>query len=195
MTDAQTDPKKRSFLTIATGTMIAGGIGAVGWPLLRQMSPSKNIESPIEVDYSGLKEGESILLKLREKPVIVRRRTAKEIKQTRSVDVESLRDKFARNASLLEAASATVENRSFGPDGRYVVMFPICTHLGCIVKEENHDFQKGRFEAGFFCGCHAATFDSLGRVYGGPAPTNLPIPKFTLKNNNILVLGTDVDLS
>jgi ubiquinol-cytochrome c reductase iron-sulfur subunit len=190
MNETTPDPKKRSLLTIATGTMIAGGVGAVGWTMLRQMSPSKDIEPPIEVDYSGLQEGESILLKLREKPVIVRRRTAKEIEQTRSVDVESLRDKFSRNANLLEAAPATVENRSFGPDGRYVVMHPLCTHMGCLVKEESFEFQQGQFEAGFFCGCHNATFDSLGRVYGVPANTNLAIPLFTLKADRLFLFPT-----
>jgi ubiquinol-cytochrome c reductase iron-sulfur subunit len=159
------------------------------------MMPSADIEKPIEVEYSGLKEGQSILLKLRGSPVIVRRRTATEIEQTRSVDVGSLRDKFARNAGLNEAALATVDNRSFGPDGRYVVMFPICTHLGCVVKEESSDFQKGQFEAGFFCGCHAATFDSLGRVYGGPANTNLAIPQFTIKADRLLLFPTNVPLA
>lgn len=40
----------------------------------------------------------------------------------------------------------------------------VCTHLGCIVKED---------ETGFTCPCHGSVFDKQGNVQGGPAPRAL----------------------
>jgi cytochrome b6-f complex iron-sulfur subunit len=41
----------------------------------------------------------------------------------------------------------------------------VCTHLGCIVKQEG---------AGFACPCHGSQFKLDGAVTKGPAPKALP---------------------
>jgi cytochrome b6-f complex iron-sulfur subunit len=43
-------------------------------------------------------------------------------------------------------------------------MSMICTHLGCVVDQE---------ESGFKCPCHGSIFDEKGNVVGGPAPRGL----------------------
>jgi ubiquinol-cytochrome c reductase iron-sulfur subunit len=187
MSDVTQNPKKRSFLKIATGVMVGIGACGVAWPLIRQMSPSADIERPLEIEFLGLKEGESMMIDWEGSPLVLRHRTIAEIAKTRAVEVDSLRDRLARNGALAETAPATVENRSFGPDGRYVLMFPICTHLGCKVNERGFEVKGERFEGGFVCPCHSAMFDSLGRVYGGPAMTNLPIPIFRIRENRLQV--------
>ncbi len=48
----------------------------------------------------------------------------------------------------------------------------VCTHLGCLVK-----WDGTRKE--FLCPCHAAVFDSGGRVVSGPAPA--PLPQYKVK--------------
>jgi len=48
----------------------------------------------------------------------------------------------------------------------------VCTHLGCLVK-----WNGARKE--FLCPCHAAVFDSNGRVVSGPAPA--PLPQYKVK--------------
>ncbi len=63
----------------------------------------------------------------------------------------------------------------FSPPGRSVAVFrdasgvwavsTICTHLGCIVKQEG---------AGFACPCHGSQFKLDGAVTKGPAPKALP---------------------
>ena len=53
-----------------------------------------------------------------------------------------------------------------------VAFSAVCTHLGCLVK-----WDGARKE--FFCPCHAAVFDSSGRVVSGPAPA--PLPEYKVK--------------
>jgi cytochrome b6-f complex iron-sulfur subunit len=48
----------------------------------------------------------------------------------------------------------------------------VCPHLGCLVK-----WDGARKE--FLCPCHAAVFDSNGRVVSGPAPA--PLPQYKVK--------------
>ena len=48
--------------------------------------------------------------------------------------------------------------------GRVRVQTSICTHLGCTVNLA---------DTGYTCPCHGSTYDSYGRVTGGPAPADL----------------------
>jgi ubiquinol-cytochrome c reductase iron-sulfur subunit len=193
MSEETHDPKKRSFLNLATGAMIACGAGATAWTAVKQMSPSADVEPPLEVTFLELKEGEQKSFNWRGKPYILRHRTAAEMASTRNLDLNALRDKFARNDNLPESAWATLENRTFGPDGRYTLMAPICTHLGCIVLENDGTARELNQPLAYLCPCHAAKFDSLGFVYGGPAPSNLAIPKYSIRQDRVLVFGTDLD--
>lgn len=66
-------------------------------------------------------------------------------------------------------------------DGLQVLSL-VCTHLGCIViwKPE---------EEGFYCPCHAATFDKTGRVLSGPPPAPLEKLAFKQVGDKIIVGG------
>lgn len=59
----------------------------------------------------------------------------------------------------------------------------VCTHLGCVVREEN--------SGGFACPCHGSKFDKNGKVLGGPAPRPLPWFRINKAADGALV----VDLS
>jgi cytochrome b6-f complex iron-sulfur subunit len=50
--------------------------------------------------------------------------------------------------------------------GGFRAFSAVCTHLGCLV-----EWNEGHRE--FDCPCHAARFDSEGKVIGGPAPRPL----------------------
>ena len=52
----------------------------------------------------------------------------------------------------------------FGVEGGVAAMSMVCTHLGCIVKDEGD---------GYKCPCHGSVFDAKGMVTGGPAPRPL----------------------
>ncbi len=66
-------------------------------------------------------------------------------------------------------------------DGLQVLSL-VCTHLGCIVKWHPEDKT-------FHCPCHAASFDSAGRVTGGPPPAPLERLPFKQTGDKIIVGG------
>jgi Rieske Fe-S protein len=59
----------------------------------------------------------------------------------------------------------------------------VCSHLGCIVKED----AKSR---GFVCPCHGSKFDATGRVQGGPAPRGLDWLEISLAADGSLMVDT-----
>ncbi len=63
--------------------------------------------------------------------------------------------------------------------GRLTALSGICTHLGCIVAPAGTILK---------CPCHASSFDSTGKVLGGPAP--LPLPGYRIE-----IRGTDLFLN
>ncbi len=54
-----------------------------------------------------------------------------------------------------------------------------CTHLGCVVAEE---------EEGFACPCHGSIFDRQGDIVAGPAPRGLPWFEVSLAPSGQLVV-------
>lgn len=58
----------------------------------------------------------------------------------------------------------------------------VCTHLQCAI-----DWNTS--STSFLCPCHAAVFDTNGRVVSGPAPKPLPRLKIAVENNKVYVGG------
>ena len=163
--------KRRDFLYVA-----AGGVGAVGtamaiWPFVDQMNPSADVLalSSTEVDLGVIDEGSEITAVWQGKPVFIRHRTATEIEEANSVDVESLPDPQAD------------EDRTEKPE--WLIMIGICTHLGCVPLKESGDFD------GWFCPCHGSHYDTSGRIRKGPAPLNLAIPPYTFLDDTTVKIG------
>jgi ubiquinol-cytochrome c reductase iron-sulfur subunit len=72
----------------------------------------------VEVDLSNIAVGQTITVKWRGKPVFIKRRTAKEIKDAESVPVAELRHQ------------QTDAERIKNPE--WLVVLGVCTHLGCV---------------------------------------------------------------
>ncbi len=178
-----TEPTRRDFLYIATGSFAAVGAAASVWPLVDQMNPDASVRAlaSIEVDISSLTEGGSITVKWRGNPVFIRYRTQTEIDEARNVDLNDLVDNLARNNNVDAAAPATDENRA--TNEKYLVMLGVCTHLGCVPLGEAGDFN------GWYCPCHASHYDTSGRIRKGPAPENLPVPEYTFVTDTTLKIG------
>lgn len=181
---------RRRFLTGAVG--VVGGVGAayVAVPFLAYWKPSartKAAGAPVEVDTSTLEPGQKINLTWRGQPVWVIRRSEAAIESLAELD-DAVSDPLS-TVSSQQPAYAQNPHRSIDPE--YLVLVPICTHLGCI---PSYMPQAGSLDAdwqgGFFCPCHGSKFDLAGRVYRGvPAPTNLQVPPHRMASNGSLVIG------
>ena len=163
--------KRRDFIFTASYALGAVGVGAAAWPLIDQMNPdaSERALASTEVDISGIERGQSITVLWRGKPVFIKRRTEEEIQKARKVDLKELPD------------PEKDEDRAKNPE--WLVMLGMCTHLGCVPLGN-----KGEYD-GWFCPCHGSHYDTSGRIRKGPAPTNLPIPKYEFINDSTIKIG------
>ena len=160
------------MLFIATGAAGAVGAGSVAWPLIHQMNPDASTiaaGAPIDVDLSAIAEGASVTVKWRGKPIFVRHRTTKEIKEAVDVPLAQLPDP--------QADAQRVKK----PEG--LVVIGVCTHLGCIPLGNQGDYD------GWFCPCHGSVYDTSGRIRKGPAPKNLEVPNYVFASDTKLTIG------
>lgn len=168
-------PTRREFIHLTAGAMGVVGIGAVAWPFLNSMNPSADVValSSVEVDLSAIPRGETRTVMWRGRPVFVRHRTEKEIKDMRSVSLKNFRD------------PETDEQRAQDPN--WLVVVGVCTHLGCIPTQRKAMKSSNDSEVGWICACHGSKYDYSGRVISGPAPKNLEVPVYQFTNPNTLL--------
>ena len=172
---SESDKKKpnnrRDFIVSATTAAGAVGVGAAVWPLIDQMNPDASVKAlaSTEVDISGLQPGQSITVLWRGKPVFIKRRTKKEIEEARNINLKDLKD--------------PQDDKDRVQKDEWLVMLGVCTHLGCVPLGDKGDYK------GWFCPCHGSHYDTSGRIRKGPAPTNLPIPKYEFINDKTIKIG------
>jgi len=185
---------RRDFLYYATAGVGAIAATAAVWPLVDQMNPSADVQAlaSIRVDVSGIAEGTQLTVKWRGSPVFIRRRTAAEIEEARSVGLDELIDRDARNDNLTGGGGAEDGNRTLPPfgggedTGEWLVMMGVCTHLGCVPLGNG----AGEFR-GWFCPCHGSHYDTAGRIRKGPAPENLEVPVARFIDETTIQLGKE----
>lgn len=168
------EPTRRDFLFIASGALGAIGAGAALWPFVSSFAPDAvtiAAGAPVDIDLTPIAEGQIVKVFWRGKLIFVRNRTKKEIEDARSVNVAELRDPQADQARVKE-----------GHD-QWLIIYGNCTHLGCVPLGH-----QGPYE-GWFCPCHGSIFDTSGRVRGGPAPINLPIPPYAFVSEAKIRIG------
>jgi ubiquinol-cytochrome c reductase iron-sulfur subunit len=166
------EPNRRDFLFIATGAMGAIGVAFAAWPLIDQMNPDATqlAAASVDIDISGIAEGQIVTVKWRGKPVFISHRTPKEIEEARSVALSELRD------------PASDESRVQRPE--WLITIGICTHLGCVPISND-----GPFAGGYFCPCHGSVYDASGRIRQGPAPLNLTVPPYKFASDTKISIG------
>eukprot|EP01068_Selenidium_serpulae_P013208 Selendium_serpulae@DN5942_c0_g1_i1.p1 len=128
---------------------------------------AKAAGGPVEVDITAIKPGEQAIVKWKKKPIFVKHRTPEEIDAAKKLD-----GKFMEMRD-----PATDEERTLKPE--WLVVTGICTHLGCIPGD-------GGNYGGYFCSCHGSHYDTSGRIWEGPAPTNLEVPPYYFIDDNTL---------
>lgn len=167
---------KRDFLQLTTAAFAAVGVGAMAWPFIGSLAPSKDVLAlaSTEVDISPITVGQSVTVMWRGKPVFVRHRTAEEITAARATPMSELKD------------PATDQSRITRDP--WLVVVGVCTHLGCVPLGQKSTDAKGDYN-GWFCPCHGSHYDTSARIRKGPAPTNLAVPEYTFTSDRALRIG------
>ncbi|MDA0781198.1 MAG: ubiquinol-cytochrome c reductase iron-sulfur subunit [Rickettsiales bacterium] len=168
--DSQT---RRDFIVLTASAMAGVGALSVAWPLVDSLNPSADVLAlaSTEVDLSSIKEGQSIRVMWRGKPVFIRRRTPDEIQKAQAEEVSTLPDPESDKERVKE-----------GKD-EWLVVVGVCTHLGCVPLGYQGEYN------GWFCPCHGSHYDTSGRIRKGPAPTNLLVPPYEFLNDNLIKIG------
>ena len=172
-TDGQS---RRDFLLYATTAVGAAGAAAALWPFVHSMNPAADTLalSTTDVDLSAIQPGQAITVVWQGKPVFVRNRTEAEIASAKTDDSASLRDPAADAARVQKS--------------EWLIVIGVCTHLGCIPLGQKAGDPRGDF-GGWFCPCHGSHYDTSGRIRKGPAPLNLPVPKYVFTSDTTIRIG------
>jgi len=156
------------FLSSALGVVLIQAKG-VAHGIVEFLQPNQNImcSANLEVDLNKIPEGKGIIVTWNSKPVFVRHRSDKEMKEQLSTDVSGLRD-------------PTSDVDRFH-DMKWQVMLGVCTHLGCVPIADKGDY------GGFYCPCHGSHYDLAGRIRKGPAPRNLDVPPYKISGGSLII--------
>ncbi len=169
---------KRDFLKLLAGSGAVIGLGAIAWPLIDSMNPSRDVLalSSVEVDLTPISEGMGITAVWRGKPIFVRHRTAAEIKSAQDVPLNQLIEPVPDSQRVKPGHEA------------WIIVIGICTHLGCIPLGNKPTDPRGDW-GGWFCPCHGSQYDTAGRVRHGPAPANLNLPAYAFESDTKIKIG------
>ena len=184
---------RRDFLYIATATVGAVGAAATLVPLADQMNPDASTLAaggPVDLDVSKIGEGQQVMIRWRQRPIFVFRRSKQTLDALQSKEmVGQLAD--PNSEQLQQPPYAANWHRSLKPE--FSVLVGICTHLGCIplfYPSASATTPVSNWLGGYFCPCHGSKYDAAGRVYSGvPAPYNLPVPPYRFVNDKTLRVG------
>lgn len=190
---ADEQPKRRDFLNMVAISGALIGAGAICWPLIDMMDPSKDViaaGAPIDIDLSKIADGQQVVVLWRGAPMLVVHRTAAALKTLQEPSL--LRILSDPNSTVHQQPPYAVNwHRSVKPE--YAVLVGICTHLGCLpgyMPKPDPTTPAPNWPGGYFCPCHGSKYDLAGRVYSGvPAPYNLPVPPYHFVNDTTLRIG------
>jgi len=173
---------RRDILTYTVGALGVVGVASVAWPFIHSMNPSADTlaVSTIEVDLSPIEVGQAITVMWRGQPVFVRRRTEEEIAAADDVVLDELPDPGDEERPAADADRA--------PRREWLVLVGVCTHLGCVPQGQRATEVRGEF-GGWFCSCHGSHYDTSGRIRRGPAPLNLPVPRYEFLEDDRILIG------
>jgi ubiquinol-cytochrome c reductase iron-sulfur subunit len=172
------DGGKRDFLKLVVGAGVVIGVGAIAWPFIDSMNPSGDVLAlaAVEVDLTPIPAGSGITVLWRGKPVFVRHRTPKEIKEAEDTPLSALIDPAPDSDRVKQGHT------------QWLVLIGICTHLGCIPLGNKPTDPRGEW-GGYFCPCHGSQYDTAGRVRHGPAPLNLFLPPYAFETDTKVKIG------
>jgi len=180
---------RRDIIRLSAGAGVLGLSGCeltpiLMWPTIKQLEMAEDVQAAgsVEVDLSVMQEGQQIKMLWRGKPVFVRYRKQIEIDEANDVNIDILPDPETDNQRLVPGINGELKPQ-------YLVLIGICTHFGCVpIAEQGNDAPSGEY-GGWYCPCHAAHFDTSGRIRKGPAPRNLEIPPYEYLSDTVIKVG------
>jgi ubiquinol-cytochrome c reductase iron-sulfur subunit len=192
---------RRGFLGVSLGALsgIASLLASI--PFVRSMLPSakaRGLGDPIEIDLTRIPPGRVALELYRGSTIMVLRRTRQMIESLAVTDAHVPEVGPAAAAEVPDRDPLYVDARHRAIDPEYLVLKGVCTHLGCVPQqraEEGKRIVGDWWPGGFICPCHQSAFDYAGRVVGGPAPRNLPIPPHRYASPTRLVIGEPTQIT
>lgn len=192
------NPRRRKLLVAATSAAGGAGIAAASIPFIASMTPSERARAagaPVDIAFSGLEPGSRFTAEWRGMVVWIVHRTGAMLKVLSApAHLQKLADPDSRVASQ-QPPYARNALRSIKP--QYLVVVPICTHLGCVPTfrpDAAPDDLGPDWRGGLFCPCHGSKFDLAGRVYRNvPAPTNLVVPPHRYLGEAMVRIGEDAE--
>jgi ubiquinol-cytochrome c reductase iron-sulfur subunit len=145
----------------------------------------------VEVDLSGIQEGQTITVKWRGKPVFIKHRTDEQIKDVATTNIAELRhaQTDAERVKDPKWYGGAIASEMWRPKFALfvylcrLIVLGVCTHLGCVPISNAGDYN------GWYCPCHGSHYDGSGRIRRGPAPLNLEVPEYKFLTPTQLVLG------
>ncbi len=185
------DVPRRDLLGLVAIAGASIGVGAIAWPLIDSMNPSKDTLSsgdPIDVDTSTIQPGQQIVVLWRGNPIYIMRRSPEALAALQDpANIARLRD--PASTVMQQPSYATNWHRS--TNAEYAVLVGICTHLGCLptlYSKPSDSTPVSNWPGGYFCHCHGSKYDLAGRVFTGvPAPYNLPVPPYTFAGSSLRI--------
>jgi ubiquinol-cytochrome c reductase iron-sulfur subunit len=187
------EPTRRDFLYIATAAVGAVGALAALVPLIDQMNPDASTLAaggPVELDVSKIEENAQVVVRWRQRPIFVFRRSKQTLDAMQSNQMVSLLSD-PNSDQVQQPPYATNWHRSAKPE--FGVLVGICTHLGCIplfYPTASATTPVANWPGGYFCPCHGSKYDPAGRVFSGvPAPYNLPVPPYRFVSDTTIRIG------
>ena len=162
---------------------VGAGATALAGSLVGPLYFWRNRNQYVEADLKQLKDNQLIALKVAGKPVWVLKRSANVLKRLEN-ETDILFDPYSDESE--QPLSSKNIFRSIKPE--YLVVYGICTHLGCVPKYiPDGDEEHPESDARFFCPCHGGYFDLAGRVLTGtPPPLNLEVPNYEFVSEDVV---------
>jgi ubiquinol-cytochrome c reductase iron-sulfur subunit len=145
---------------------------------------------PVDLDVSKIEENAQVVVRWRQRPIFVFRRSKQTLDAMQSNQMLSLLSD-PNSDQMQQPPYATNWHRSAKPE--FGVLVGICTHLGCIplfYPTASATTPVANWPGGYFCPCHGSKYDPAGRVFSGvPAPYNLPVPPYRFVSDTTIRIG------
>lgn len=189
-TDRRPAINRRNFLYATTAAVGAAGAVLAAWPLIDQMNPDARVRAAgdiLRVDLADLHPAEQRVVRWRNYPVFVVRRTAAMLDAMQ--DITFMAQLYDPNSRTRQQPSyARNWHRSIDP--AFAVLVGICTECA-VIPAYYADASYLSMAGGYvspFCASH---YDPAGRAYSGVSRYNLPVPPHRFVGKSQIELGNN----